>query len=180
MGDIQFTAPDSAGFMKGATFTVAAIDSAGNNSSGPGSTSLYMGATIPTPVSALKVGGCFDYLDIHNGGVTGNHGNDSAYNIALYASIQATDKLSFNMRAEYLNAENIGGTSGMFYPRNTAEEFTATAQYNLWANVISRVEFRWDHTDHGNLFGASSGATTSGNPNKDNDFLLALNLIYQF
>ena len=27
------------------------------------------------------------------------------------------------------------------------EELTATVQYNLWANVISRVEFRWDHAD---------------------------------
>ena len=65
------------------------------------------------------------------------------------------------------------------YPGNTAEEFTATAQYNLWANVISRVEFRWDHVEHGNFFGASSGPHC-GDANQGNDFLLALNLIYQF
>ena len=46
------------------------------------------------------------------------------------------------------------------WPSNTAEEFTATAQYNLWVNVISRLEFRWDHVEHGNFFGASCGATT--------------------
>ena len=48
---------------------------------------------------------------------------------------------------------------------------------NLWANVISRVEFRWDHVEHGNFFGASS---TTGAAFRANDFLLALNLIYQF
>ena len=90
--------------------------------------------------------------------------------------------MSFNLRAEYLasagsglyDANNLGVVNG---GSNTAEEFTATAQYNLWANVISRVEFRWDHAEHGNFFGYNS---TTGNPNKGNDFLLALNLIYQF
>ena len=187
MGDIQFTAPDSAGFMKGATFTVAAIDAAGNGSSGPGSTSLYAGATIPTPMSALKVGACFDYLDIHNGSVAGNSSDDSAWNIALYGSLQATDKLSFNLRAEYLSVDgssafnSFGSFNNNLYTTaaggNTAEEFTATAQYNLWANVISRLEFRWDHVEHGNFFGADS---TTGNAFRGNDFLLALNVIYQF
>jgi Putative beta-barrel porin-2, OmpL-like. bbp2 len=176
MGDIQFTAPDSAGFMKGATFTVAAIDAAGTGGQS-GSTSFYTGATIPTPMSALKVGACFDYLDIHND--TAGNGNDSAWNIALYSSFQATDKLSFNLRAEYLDTRDLGGTSGLFnavYRQNTAEEFTATAQYNLWANVISRLEFRWDHVEHRNAFGANA----AGNAFRGNDFLLALNVIYQF
>jgi len=180
MGDIQFTAPDSAGFMKGATFTVAAIDASGSGGGNPGTTSLYAGATIPTPMSALKVGACFDYLDIHND--TAVNGNDSVWNIALYSSFQATDKLSFNLRAEYLDAQSLGGGSpGIFsnstYVGNTAEEFTATAQYNLWANVISRVEFRWDHVEHRNAFGSSS---TTGGKFRGNDFLLALNVIYQF
>jgi hypothetical protein len=184
MGDLQFTAPDSAGFMKGATLTVAAIDSAGQGGD-PGSTSFYAGATIPTPASALKVGGCFDYLDIHNGNVVGNSGNDSVWNIALYSTFQATDKLSFNLRAEYLDAQSLSaadanniftGSSASTYGKNTAEEFTATVQYNLWANVISRAEFRWDHLEHGKDFGQNS----AGAPFRNNDFLLALNLIYQF
>jgi hypothetical protein len=49
--------------------------------------------------------------------------------------------------------------------------------------VISRAEFRWDHIEHGSTaseFGASESSNNFGEPNKDNDFLLALNLIYQF
>jgi len=190
MGDVQFTAPDSAGFMKGATLTVAVIDQAGHGGAGsadPGSTSFYAGATIPTPMSALKVGACFDYLDIHDDYTVGavHNNNDSVWNIALYSTIQATDKLSFNLRAEYLDAMALGdgdgaaifaGNSAAGYDRNTAEEFTATMQYNLWANVISRVEFRWDHLEHFKDFGANS----AGGPFRNNDFLLALNLIYQF
>jgi 4-hydroxy-L-threonine phosphate dehydrogenase PdxA len=46
----------------------------------------------------------------------------------------------------------------------------------LWANVISRVEFRWDHVEHGKAF----DITPQGDVAHDNAYLLALNLIYQF
>jgi hypothetical protein len=182
MGDIQLTAPDSAGWMKGATLTVGVIDAAGNHTfATPGSTSFYAGTTLPTPVTALKVGAAFDYFDEHNGGYGGNPSNDSIWNIALYSSYQATDKLSFNLRAEYLNDTDAGlGSPTFAYANNTAEELTATAQYNLWANVISRLEFRWDHVEHGNAFGYAEGLNPTGAANRANDFLLALNLIYQF
>jgi hypothetical protein len=116
----------------------------------------------------LKIGSCFDYLDIHNGHVTGNNGNDSVWNIAFYSTIQATDKLSFNLRAEYLSTADIsaGDATTIFgsgvYGKNTAEELTATVQYNLWANVISRAEVRWDHTEHFNGFGANAAGVPSG------------------
>jgi hypothetical protein len=183
MGDVQFTAPDSAGWAKGATMTMAIIDSAGHGAADPGSTSLYAGITLPTPVSMLKIGSCFDYLDIHNGHILGNSSDDSVWNIAFYSTIQATDKLSFNLRAEYLSTADIsaGDATAIFgsavYGKNTAEELTATVQYNLWANVISRAEIRWDHTEHFNGYGANPAA---GAPFRNNDFLLALNLIYQF
>ncbi len=180
MGSIAFTAPDSAGFMKGATLNLGVIDAAGfgGTFSGAGNTtSWYMGATLPTPVTALKVGAAFDYLDIHNGGTAANSTDDSTWNIGLFASFQATDKLSFNTRAEYLSSQGNGLYNNGAHPGNAAEELTVTTQYNLWANVISRVEFRWDHAEHGNFFGANSA---TGAANRANDFLLALNLIYQF
>ena len=43
--------------------------------------------------------------------------------------------------------------------------------------MFSRVEFRWDHVDS-NAFGYCS--VNVAVPIKENDFLLALNLIYQF
>jgi hypothetical protein len=46
----------------------------------------------------------------------------------------------------------------------------------LWANVLSRVEFHWDHVEHGDAFGSDS----AGDPTRPNDYMLALNLIYQF
>ena len=55
---------------------------------------------------------------------------------------------------------------------------TGTLQYDLWENVISRLEVRWDHSASGNkLFGANDAF---GNPTKKNDVMIAANLIYKF
>jgi hypothetical protein len=196
MGAIALTAPDSWGAIKGATLNLGIINSVNSNLIGElvdgngisgldtfGTTSLYAGLVVPTPVSALKFGASFDYIELHNkggqelfGGV--NPHNDSTWNVAVYGNVQATDKLSFNARAEYLD-----DTAGLIYGTQ-AEEVTLTTQYNLWANVISRVEFRWDHVEHGKAFDNNliTGFMSGGNPGptKSNAFMLAFNVIYQF
>jgi hypothetical protein len=191
MGAIALTAPDSAGFMKGATLNLGVINSIDGNVLGRavggllntfGTTSFYAGLTVPTPVTALKVGASFDYLELHNArkpAAFGNPSDDSSWDVALYGNFQANDKLSFNLRGEYLDdsasviyaSARAGGTG------NAAEEVTATVQYQLWANVLSRVEFRWDHVEHGNAF---DGSIATSRNNHGNSYLLALNLIYQF
>jgi len=197
MGSVSFTAPDSAGFMKGATLNAGIIQSVSGNLVGKvaggfglntfGSTSYYLGATVPTPLNALKVGAAFDYIDLHsahNGVGTGNSDN-SAMVVGLYANYQANDKLSFNARAERVEDNNAGFTPGSA----EVDEVTLTAQYQLWANVLSRVEFRWDHSGPQNGFPINAGAYDSspigsnyngGAAIHNNAFLLALNLIYQF
>jgi hypothetical protein len=186
LGSVSLTAPDSMGFLKGATLSggvIHNVNSKGNTTDPGATTSLYTGVTLPTPVTQLKVGGSFDYL-FEAAAV--NAGGD-VWDLAGYATFQATDKLSFNLRAEYLddkdtlNATELAPvgpiTSVVLYPQNNAEEITATVQYNLWANVITRGEFRWDHVEHGDTFGANPAAGTT---DRNNDFLLALNVIYQF
>ena len=55
---------------------------------------------------------------------------------------------------------------------------TGTIQYDLWKNVISRLEVRWDHSLGGNnLFG---GITPGGAPAEKNAVLVAANVIYKF
>ncbi|HEY3932702.1 MAG TPA: outer membrane beta-barrel protein [Verrucomicrobiae bacterium] len=180
MGDVQLTAPDSWGWVKGATLYVGAINS-DDSGTGTGATWFYIGSTMPTPLAALKVGGSFDYVDLHNAGAPGNSADDNTWDIALYSTYQASDKLSLNFRGEYLNRSETGGvglptSSAPFGSTSNAEEFTATVQYNLWANVLSRVEFRWDHNENEGAGDSGYGAT-GGN---HNNFMLAANLIYQF
>ena len=189
LGSIALTAPDSWGFMKGATLNAGVIQSdngtaSTGGTSALGTTSVYAGATVPTPWQALKVGAAFDFLELHNGGqgTLGNPSDDSVWNIGLYANVQINDKASFNLRGEYMNDNGAGLYNGVAFGNthadNNAEEVTATLQYNLWANVLSRVEFRWDHVEHGDAF----DRTTVG-PNHaahENAYMIALNLIYQF
>jgi hypothetical protein len=172
MGDVQFTAPDSWGWVKGATLYAGIINS-DDSVAGGGATWLYFGSTMPTPMAALKVGGSFDYVDYHDSGAVGNSADDSAWDIALYSTFQASEKLSLNFRGEYLNRSAAGAASGPpLGSTSNAEELTATVQYTLWANVLSRAEIRWDHNEVGGGYGATGS--------HDNNYMIALNLIYQF
>jgi hypothetical protein len=187
MASVALTAPDSMGFLSGSTLYagfVNGFDDAGANIAKPLTvSSYYVGATVATPVTGLRAGASFDYLDLHPL-------NNDDYSIAGYLSYQATEKLSFHARVEYFK-DNAGV---LFSPVNAARlgntgkaevlALTATAQYDLWKNVISRLELRWDHSLLGNdIF----GGTTAGNPNANgqgqgakNAWLLAANVIYKF
>ena len=57
---------------------------------------------------------------------------------------------------------------------------TATLQYDLWKNVISRLEFRWDHAADGNEAFGGNGSLGTVAPTKKNEYLIAANVIYKF
>jgi len=183
-GAVALTAPDSWGWAKGATANIGTV----LNLEKGGQNNFYAGVTVPTPWSMLKVGGAFDLASVADEGAgAGGPHNDSGWDLSAYANVQATDKLSFNLRGEFFDLEAgvnpySFGTPNLFN-NGTGEEITATAQYNLWANVISRVEFRWDHIDTGEAFGGSPGVGIGGGgsgPATADSFLLAVNLIYTF
>ena len=175
IGAISITAPDSLGFLKGSVLNLQTVQTADNG----GVNNYSVNATLNTPVTGLKVGLAYDKVE--NLMVEG-----SDFNIfGLYTTYQATDKLGFNLRGEYLDGSYQG------------EEVTATVEYDLWANVVSRLEFRWDHAENGVAFNNGSGTVATPNGNTDpwtnlpiNDysnakstgdaFLLALNLVYKF
>jgi len=172
MGSVALTAPDSFGPLKGATLTIGGMNTA--DPLGGYADSLYVGATIPTPISALKFGGAFDYV----AGSTGT-GSGDIWAAGVYASWTASDKLTFNARAEYLNDYKTGLLTGVTAAgfNQHAEEFTITAQYALWANVLSRLEVRWDHVEYGSLFNITDSA--SGSTSADAVFAGA-QLVYSF
>jgi hypothetical protein len=163
----SLTAPESWGFLKGSVLNAGVIQTLDNG----GINNYSANATLTTPVTGLKFGLSYDkvqYLD-------SNYGDGDI--VGLYACFQATEKLSFNLRGEladlpYSTAEGIpmGGNG-------KGQEVTATIQYDLWANVVSRIEARWDHVESGEAF---NDAAEDGSPDTENAFLLALNLVYKF
>ena len=105
-----FTAPTNWAWAGGSTLSAGVVNGFNGGAAegtGADSTSVYVGATVNTPLTALKVGASLDYLDVHDtpGSMFDGdfHGDGSAVSVALYASYQATEKLSLNFRGEYFD-----------------------------------------------------------------------------
>lgn len=177
MGGVTLTAPESMGFLKGATLYGAVINGLNGAATATSAdvTSWYVGATLPTPVTGLTVGAAYDYRGTSSvGNVAASYANATS----LYLSYQATEKLKFNNRAEYAS-----GSMGTFFTpdafRHNDEVIadTFTVDYSLWANVVTRAEFRVDHFMDG---GPGAYGGTGASQLDKNALSLALNVIYKF
>lgn len=190
MASVAITAPQSLGVLSGSTLYGGVVNGFNNSVLGSGlgmpTLNAYAGATIATPVSGLRVGAAWDLLSVdstpHSGAFAGTKDEADIWSIGGYASFQATEKLSFHGRFEYATGDIDQGFDGLSVgnlgTENAFYAATATAQYDLWKNVLSRVEFRWDHVEHGSAFGSADANT--GLPTRSNAFLLAANIIYKF
>jgi hypothetical protein len=161
------------GWASGATLSGGVV-SGDASYSGDAATSWYVGGMLPTPNSNLKLGASFDYAtDYQHPGFDGS-GNPWA--LAGYVNFQATPKLSLNGRVEW--AKNYLGTvEGFMVPSGqSAVAFTGTLQYDLWANVLTRLEFRWDHASH-DIYG---GNLNGGGTYVENAIMVALQAVYRF
>jgi hypothetical protein len=180
MGSAALTAPDSFGFLAGSTLYGGAVNGYGSmngtvaplgtgKSPYPGAnlTSYYAGATVATPIKELRLGVAWDWLELHDW-------DGQTWAISAYASVQATEKLSLHVRGEYLK-----DSSHVLFaaPTDQVLDVTATVQYDLWKNVITRVEFRWDHSLND---AAAFGGTIPGVPQAVNAYMLGANIIYRF
>lgn len=184
MGSVAITAPESLGFASGSTLYGGVVNGFNNSVLGSGlglpTLNAYVGGTLATPVTGLRLGAAWDLLSIDTR-ISGAKQEADIWTIAGYASFQATEKLSFHGRFEYATGDidqGLGGAVPIYGSANSIYAATATAQYDLWKNVLSRLEFRWDHVEHGMAFGAAD--PTTGAPTRSNSFLLAANIIYKF
>ncbi len=187
MAAVTVTAPDSFGAFAGSTLYGGIVSGFNNNFFGGHLTStggagaiamgqemnLYAGMTLNTPVKGLKVGACYDYASIGNGGAADNSGPGFWFNsMGGYISYQATEKLSLHGRGEY-TWSNLNTTPGF---ARSMLGLTATVQYDLWANVLSRLEFRWDR----DLHNREADGTHPFAFDQQNAFMIAANIIYKF
>lgn len=175
LGLITLTAPESAGFLAGGTLYAGVVDGINTAWTASDTTHWYVGGTMPTPVEGLTLGAAYDYRGTKEQGDPSAGGVNSTYAnaVAGYVSYQVTEKLKVNGRAEYATA-----TNGTWYfspdvdPNNELFGLTATLDYSLWENVLSRLEVRWDHCSE-KVFGSAA------DPDK-NALSLALNMVYRF
>ncbi|HEV2209675.1 MAG TPA: outer membrane beta-barrel protein [Verrucomicrobiae bacterium] len=173
MGSLTFTAPTNWGILSGSTITGCIIDGFDNGIGpvGKDQISYYLGATVNTPISGLKAGVCYDYLGVPKQSLGGS---SYANAVGLYLSYQLTEKLSLYGRGEYASSDTLANNGANIIGAAKLFETTATLQYDLWKNVLTRVEFRWDHA-------ADDSAAFGGNPpTKSNSYILLADIAYKF
>ena len=154
LASIAITAPNDIGFLSGSTFYAGAVG--GFVGGSEDQNNFYAGVTLNTPVVGLKTGIAFDYVS-HLGGTSdvGDY-QDDPWVVGFYASYQATEKLSLHARAEYGDLKykfTLPGFTDQGHEYMTG--LTGTVQYDLWKNVVSRLELRWDQLH-------TKGADTGG------------------
>ncbi|MDB6123999.1 MAG: hypothetical protein JWQ71_2992 [Pedosphaera sp.] len=183
MGSISLTAPKEWDFIAGSTlyggvingFNAASVNTGGASDQ----TSFYVGSTLNTPLKTLKVGVAYDYAGVSKQPSAAGSGFANA--VSLYGTFAVTEKMSLNGRAEYFSQ-----SKGQAIATLPSEVFalTGTLQYDLWKNVISRLEIRWDHQldGIGHAYGAPSTSLLSDalGGSRRNAYEIIANVIYKF
>jgi hypothetical protein len=163
MGSVVVKAPESTGWLSGSSLYVGAVNGDANGAKND-PTLLYVGVSLATPIKELTLGASADLL--FNAGV-GGQSYANAY--AFYTGYQITEKLKANNRFEYATSGY-----GAFLPGRAEDKMigeTFTLDYALWANVLTRGEFRWDRSVDG-----------GANPfdGQKNDLSLTASVVYKF
>lgn len=175
MGSVALTAPEDWGFLSGSTLYAGVVNGFGSGAQ-ENVTSIYVGTAMATPIKGLVAGTAHDWQLLHDTPPGG--GGKHAYAHGLYLSFQATEKLSLHGRVEY--AKFSAASVGTLYPgvNEKVLGLTGTVQYDLWQNVLSRLEIRWDHqmSGSGDAFGGDIGDA----PSDKDHVTVAGNIIYQF
>lgn len=121
-----------------------------------------------TGIKGLTLGFNVDYGFEENevslvGAGTGRNNDAEWWGVAAYAAYDWTDKLRTALRGEYFQ-DTDGVRTLAVGPGSKVSlwEVTATAQYNIWKGLFSRVEYRHDEANEKVFRVRSSGATSRG------------------
>lgn len=185
IGMVTLTAPETAGFLKGATLSFGVIDGLAGGASD--TTSIYVGGNLPTPLKKLTLGYAHDYRMTKT---KYNVSSTYAHASSLYLLYAATEKFKINTRFEYAKGSAStwyainNPTQGPFpetNPKNELLGITTTFDYSLWVNVITRLELRWDHDLTGQRYSGAGDLNIGPFGNDDrNAYTMTLNIIYKF
>jgi hypothetical protein len=187
MGSVSYTAPSSWGSMAGSTIDAGVVYGFNGQNNTPANNNrfhangnqvnYYGGATLNTAWKPLKLGVALDY--VHNLGGGGNTSSlyyeDNVFVAGVYGTYKASDKLSLNARLEYLSDERHV-SAGSSSKTTDGLGMTATVDYAMWANVLSRLELRWDHFGNKNADALNNDTALV----KTDSLGFYANLIYKF
>lgn len=131
--------PDSFGLLSGSAFSAGYIN--GRTVSGADTVqNLYFAAGLP--VISPK----WDFALTYDSRMINGEGNDDSV-WGAYMKYQLSDKTSLNLRGEVFQEGSRLFSSESAAEQSDGYSLTSTFDYRLSENVISRVEWRWDHTE---------------------------------
>ncbi len=149
IASVSYTLPESMGFAAGTGLKYATVQGAGSS----GRDTDYAEVNLPTIVENLSIDFAADWI---SEGVN----DDEIYQV--YLGYALNDKTSVNLRYEW---GSIDGASGSPVAYTGVESVAVGLTYDLWENVISRVEYMTASTDNAGV-------------NDDDTF--SVNLVYSF
>ena len=159
LAGLTWRLPDSLGPLGDSIFSAGYVN--GHPLNGTATVeNLYLGLGLPLPSDRWRMGLVYDARMLKGAG-----NDDSVF--GLYLGRRLNERLWLNLRGEIFRDGDR-----LFSAESSAEQtdghgLTATLDYQLWENVISRLEYRWDHYD----------SPVNG---RENAQALHLNLIYEF
>ena len=127
--NIGYTLPESLGFLGGTSLTYARVDGAGTDAAERNN--QFIGASVPLGVEGLSYSVAWDIVDYGANGVEDNV-------VGHYFSYAVNDKATINVRYEH---GDISANSALGAEVNGAEVVSVGLDYQVWENVISRVEY---------------------------------------
>ena len=149
IGSVSYTLPDSMGFAGGTSIKWATVRDAGSTDVD----NDYFELNLPTIVEGLTLQATADYVE--------RAANDDEI-YGIHAGYAVNDKTTLNLRLEW------GSTDGAYTGTTAYTELESVAvglTYDLWENVISRVEYM---------------STSSDNSGQADDDTFSVNLVYSF
>ena len=140
LAGLTWLVPEGFGPLKGTALSAGYVN--GRTRAGTSSPvqNLYLAAGLPLPSDAWTLAFTYDARVLYG------EGNDDSV-AGAHLSYQANEKLRLNLRGELFQEGSKLFSSEGPDEQSDGRSLTATAQYQLWEHVLSRVEYRWDHTD---------------------------------
>ncbi len=116
---------------------------------------VYDTVLIVTPTDKLSLGTNFDYGNDDTSGVSGV-GKSAWFGVAGYGRYAFTDKTALALRGEWYKDPD-GFTTGTV---QTLGEFTATGEWKIGNNLLTRLEYRRDWSNQ-NTFNSTTGPASA-------------------
>jgi hypothetical protein len=111
--------------------------------------------------------------------------SNTYYGVALYASYKVTKVITLSARGEYLHEDAAYNPKfGISDVPNDDFSETLTATFNIWDNLLTRIEYRYDHLTTGATNNGGINAIFLGNQNNvatyGNQDEISIEAVYSF